>query len=80
MKVSGLGEELKGIDGELLRDETGQTVTLKQLLVRALTAQVQGEQLTGEDKFNRGVLAHRIHEAEGALEHLHELPQLIVEV
>jgi len=54
---------IKDLDGNSFKDDSKE-VTLKQLVVTALSAQFQDEQnLTADKKFKRGSLAYDIHKS-----------------
>jgi len=61
MKVD-WNETLTDFDGQQVRDEEGQPVTLGRMAVRALMTVVR-EQIDGEEKFRRYKLAEKVHQS-----------------
>ena len=66
MKVD-FTQQLKNLDG-VGYHESGIPVTLKVLSSAALMANYPGEQITGEEKFQRFELASKIHDSTEAIE------------
>jgi len=79
MKVD-WNETLADFDGQQVRDEEGQPVTLGRMAIRALMSVVR-EQVDGDEKFRRYKVAEKVHQgADLSVDEVSRLKKAVGEV